>query len=293
MAFDFEISGLAVKFFDRTTFVASTWAWNFGDSTTSTIREPIHTYSAAGSYTVVLTVTCGSRTSSVSKTLHVTDLPTPESLAVSLSSPWLFGTEYGPSYTVDVVTNSPVAAIASGGAAPYSYLWQANSGFNFSTAGIFPSSPTAAATTFSAQLESPSSGFTGWVEAVCVVTDADGTQVTSSPVRVFLTASFDAFYLELSTEQLLKTGSGANQTTDPVSIAITGGSGNFSYQWNLMSDDVRVAIDTDTDDSTTITVTGLSAAETLLVAINLTVTDTDSGDVVISDWVQIIFTRTA
>ena len=33
------------------------WSWNFGDNTTSTERNPTHTYAAAGNYTVTLTVT--------------------------------------------------------------------------------------------------------------------------------------------------------------------------------------------------------------------------------------------
>lgn len=290
MAFDFEIVGLGVKFFDRTTFVASTWLWDFGDGNQSTTREPTHTYASSGSYTVVLTATCGSRTSSVSKTLHLSDAPSPTALAVSLSTPWLFGTEYGPSYGTDVVTSTPVAAIASGGVAPYSYAWTAYSGFDFATAGIWPSSPTAAATTFSAQLESPSAGFTSWVKAICTVTDAEGTVVASSPVMVFLTASFDAFQVALSTQMLIKSGSTVSFTTDPVSVTPSGGSGNFSYQWNLMSDDVRITIDDPTLDETTITAAGLSLNETVKVAINVTVTDDDSGDEVISDWVQLLLT---
>lgn len=35
----------------------SSWSWNFGDSTTSTQRNPSHTYGGSGSYTVRLTVT--------------------------------------------------------------------------------------------------------------------------------------------------------------------------------------------------------------------------------------------
>ncbi len=33
------------------------WAWNFGDATTSTLQNPTHTYAAAGTYTVTLSVT--------------------------------------------------------------------------------------------------------------------------------------------------------------------------------------------------------------------------------------------
>ena len=36
-----------------------TYAWDFGDGTTSTAANPTHTYAAAGSYTVRLTVSDG------------------------------------------------------------------------------------------------------------------------------------------------------------------------------------------------------------------------------------------
>jgi len=49
--------GVQTQFFDASTGVISKWTWNFGDSTgTSNALNPVHTYSAIGDYTVVLTV---------------------------------------------------------------------------------------------------------------------------------------------------------------------------------------------------------------------------------------------
>lgn len=47
---------LAVQFTDDTKYAAS-WAWTFGDGTTSTVQNPSHTYSVVGDYTVTLTAT--------------------------------------------------------------------------------------------------------------------------------------------------------------------------------------------------------------------------------------------
>ena len=48
---------LAVGFTDQSAGSPTSWKWTFGDGTTSTLQNPVHTYSRAGSYTVSLTVT--------------------------------------------------------------------------------------------------------------------------------------------------------------------------------------------------------------------------------------------
>jgi len=47
---------LTVQFIDRSTGEITSWRWNFGDSGTSTEKNPSYTYQKAGSYTVSLTV---------------------------------------------------------------------------------------------------------------------------------------------------------------------------------------------------------------------------------------------
>ena len=52
------------------------WAWDFGDSNTSTVEDPGHTYTAAGTYTVSLLVTDDDGdTDSISQSVTVTDPP--------------------------------------------------------------------------------------------------------------------------------------------------------------------------------------------------------------------------
>ncbi|MDI6867655.1 PKD domain-containing protein [Methanoculleus sp.] len=48
---------LAVAFTDTSTGGPVSWSWNFGDGNTSTAQNPVHTYTAAGTYTVSLSVT--------------------------------------------------------------------------------------------------------------------------------------------------------------------------------------------------------------------------------------------
>jgi PKD repeat protein len=53
---------LAVNFTDTSTGSPTSWAWEFGDGTTSTVRNPTHTYLAPGTYTVTLRATNASGT---------------------------------------------------------------------------------------------------------------------------------------------------------------------------------------------------------------------------------------
>lgn len=63
---------LAVTFTDASTNAPTSWSWNFGDGGTSTLQNPSHTYTAAGSYTVVLTATNAYGSDSETKTNYIT-----------------------------------------------------------------------------------------------------------------------------------------------------------------------------------------------------------------------------
>lgn len=73
---DFTWAGVAVAsqligFTDRSAGLPISWAWNFGDGGSSTEQYPTHTYAAAGSYPVSLTVTNASGSSTKSLTITV------------------------------------------------------------------------------------------------------------------------------------------------------------------------------------------------------------------------------
>ncbi|HHV24814.1 MAG: NosD domain-containing protein [Methanosarcina sp.] len=55
---------LNVGFTDKSTGTPTSWVWDFGDGTSSTEKNPVHTYSTAGTYTVNLTVSNENGTSS-------------------------------------------------------------------------------------------------------------------------------------------------------------------------------------------------------------------------------------
>jgi len=69
------LSGAAttyVTFTDESTLGPTSWLWDFGDGTTSTLQNPVHTYSTAGTFTVNLTVSNAAGSDSEVKTDYIT-----------------------------------------------------------------------------------------------------------------------------------------------------------------------------------------------------------------------------
>ncbi len=63
---------LTVKFTDTSTINPASWVWDFGDNSTSTDQNPVHTYAADGNYTVNLTVANVYGNNSIGKTGYIT-----------------------------------------------------------------------------------------------------------------------------------------------------------------------------------------------------------------------------
>ena len=59
--FNTVVNNYTATFTDISMNDPSGWAWNFGDGTTSTLQNPVHTYAQSGTYTACLTATsaCG------------------------------------------------------------------------------------------------------------------------------------------------------------------------------------------------------------------------------------------
>ncbi len=66
-----QADGLTVNWQDLSTGYITHWRWDFGDDTTSTARNPSHTYAAPGDYQVRLTVRGAGSHDSRTKVLHL------------------------------------------------------------------------------------------------------------------------------------------------------------------------------------------------------------------------------
>ena len=65
----------AVVFTDASTGSVTAWAWSFGDATSSTLRNPSHTYTAPGTYPVSLKVTGPGGSNTMTKLSYITVAP--------------------------------------------------------------------------------------------------------------------------------------------------------------------------------------------------------------------------
>lgn len=73
--FTFVANDLAVTFTDSSTGTPTKWKWDFGDGAGSTVRNPVHLYSLAQTYTVTLDVEGAGGTSSRSKFVSLSTGP--------------------------------------------------------------------------------------------------------------------------------------------------------------------------------------------------------------------------
>ncbi|MDP3396888.1 MAG: PKD domain-containing protein [Methanoregula sp.] len=83
---------LTVRFTDQSTGFPDSFAWDFGDGTTSTQQNPVHTYTSRGRYTVNLTVTNEWGSNSLRKGWLISALPPHSAASVHNLNK---GTNYG------------------------------------------------------------------------------------------------------------------------------------------------------------------------------------------------------
>jgi len=99
---------LTVNFTDSSTGGVTAWSWAFGDSGTSTLQNPSHQYTPAGTYTVSLTVTSPGGSDIETKTNYIT---------VNQAPPTETWTTYNNANTGGAIGNNTIlgAAVETGG----------------------------------------------------------------------------------------------------------------------------------------------------------------------------------
>jgi PKD repeat protein len=90
---------------------ALSYAWNFGDGSTSTVQNPSHTYAAAGTYTVTLTVTDSEGAATQASTTATIVAPLPLTASA------------GSAITTNEGSSVTFVGTASGGTGTLTYSW--------------------------------------------------------------------------------------------------------------------------------------------------------------------------
>ncbi|MCQ8893833.1 MAG: DUF2341 domain-containing protein, partial [Methanolinea sp.] len=86
------VAPLSVQFTDLSSNSPTAWQWNFGDGTSNaTVQNPVHNYTAAGTYTVTLTVSNSYGSNTTRKSNYITVTPPP---------PFLSGWSYRKLHTI-------------------------------------------------------------------------------------------------------------------------------------------------------------------------------------------------
>lgn len=128
-AFDtYPVAGpipLSIEFFDRSLYSPTSWYWQFGDGSTSTLQNPVHIYTEVGKYTITLTATNYAGSDSITRYDYINALPYmgPEPSGIVYDEYYLYsekGWEMAPSgvsfYNLQhaVHQNAPIVVTPSG-----------------------------------------------------------------------------------------------------------------------------------------------------------------------------------
>ena len=101
--------GNSITFSDISTGSPTSWTWDFGDGNSSTLQNPTHTYSSAGTYNVSLTVSDGASTDSETKTAFITvgsTVNTQENITACDNYSWNGNTYYISGNYIDTLQTS-------------------------------------------------------------------------------------------------------------------------------------------------------------------------------------------
>lgn len=72
--FSYSINNLTYTFTDTSSGGVTSWLWNFGDGSTDTTQNPVHTYAGNGTYTITLIVSNGNCTNTFSITITIVSI---------------------------------------------------------------------------------------------------------------------------------------------------------------------------------------------------------------------------
>ena len=106
---------LSIQFLDSSTNSPTAWAWSFGDGGTSSVQNPVHTYSRDGTFTVTLSAVNSAGSSTVSRDGYVTVTESSPAPVASFKSTDTYGDAPLTVQFIDTSKNSPTSWVWSFG----------------------------------------------------------------------------------------------------------------------------------------------------------------------------------
>ena len=125
---------LSVKFADTSSGTPTSWYWDFGDNTNATERNPAHSYTTPGRYTVSLTVTNSAGSNTKTRTQYITVKGSPPPVANFYGKPTSGKAPLSVKFT-DTSTGNPTEWLWDFGDGSTSA--EKNPGHNYVSAGKF------------------------------------------------------------------------------------------------------------------------------------------------------------
>jgi len=116
---------LTVTFTDSSTNTPTSWSWNFGDSSSvnATVKNPVHTYASAGTYTVSLTATNSAGSNTSTRTNYITVTSGVVTPVANFAGTPTTGTAPLSVFFTDLSTNNPTGWAWFFGDENYTALW--------------------------------------------------------------------------------------------------------------------------------------------------------------------------
>jgi PKD repeat protein len=106
------IAPLTVNFIDQSTNNPTSWVWDFGDGTTSTIQNPTKVYNTSGSFSVTLTSTNNNGSNTHIKNSYISVLPIGGGLLTGLKLYWDFDQTFNSNFLDRI--NSTIISMNNG-----------------------------------------------------------------------------------------------------------------------------------------------------------------------------------
>lgn len=230
----------------------TSWQWDFGDGTTSNLQNPVHTYSAAGTYSVTLVVSCPKDSITLPVIVSNSSIPSTGNTTICSGNTATLSAGGGISYSWN--TGATTSSISVSPTANTTYSVIVNNG---GCADTIPMNVTVSPGLALSYSVTPATCY-GINNGSSIISASGGTQPynyvwssgsTSSSVSGLSPGTYTVTVTDVSggcagtqtinitqptaiTATLTSTPDACGGNSGTATVSVSGGNGNYSYLWN-------------------------------------------------------------